>query len=70
MLDDQDGDVGVERGHHVENEMAFRRRHAGGRLVEQQHARLLRERDGDFDQALAAIGQFAHQLERIVGEPQ
>ena len=61
---------GIERGHHVEDEMALRRRHAGGRLVEQQHARLLRERNGDFHQPLAAIGQFAHQLKRIVDEPQ
>ena len=28
------------------------------------------ERDGDLHQPLAAIGQFAHQLERIVGQPQ
>ena len=70
VLDDQHGDVGIERSDDVENEMAFRRRHAGRRLVEQQHARLLRKRDGDFDQALAPIWQFAHQLERIIDEPQ
>ena len=50
--------------------MAFRRRHAGRRLVEQQHARALRQRDGDLHQPLAAIGQFAHQLERVVGDAQ
>ena len=70
VLDDQHRDIRVERGHHIEDEMALRRRHAGGRLVEQQHARLLRERDGDFHQPLAAIGQFAHQLQRIVDQPQ
>ena len=70
VLDDQNGDVGVEAGHDVEDQMAFRRRHAGRRLVEQQHARALRQRDGDLDQALAAIWQFAHQLERVVGQPQ
>ena len=39
VLDDQNGDVGIEACHHVENEMAFRGRHASRRLVEQQHAR-------------------------------
>ena len=50
--------------------MALRRRHAGGGLVEQQHLRLQRQRDRDLDQPLAAVGQFAHQLERVLGEPQ
>ena len=42
--------------------MAFRARHAGRRLVEQQEFRPLRQRDRDFDQPLAAIGQFRHRL--------
>ena len=42
--------------------MALRARHAGRRLVEQQHARALSQRDRDLDQPLAAVGQFAHQL--------
>ena len=32
--------------------------HAGGRLVEQQHLGIERERGGDFQRALAAVGQF------------
>ena len=61
---------GSSARHHVENEMAFRGRHARRRLVEQQHARALRQRDRDLHQTLAAIGQFAHQLERVVDQPQ
>jgi hypothetical protein len=70
VLDDQHGDVGIEAGDHIEDEMALRGRHAGRRLVEQQHARPLGERNRDLDQALAAIGQLTHQLERIVDQPQ
>ena len=44
----------------VEDDVAFGRGHAGRRLVEQQHLGLERERDGDLDQALAAVGQLAH----------
>ncbi len=33
--------------------------HAGGRLVEQQHARARRERQRDLDQALLAVGEVA-----------
>ena len=61
---------GSSAGDHVENEMALRRRHAGGGLVEQQHVRAQRQRDRDLDQPLPAVGQFAHELERIVGKPQ
>ena len=32
--------------------------HAGGRLVEQQHLRIERQRGRDLQRALAAIGQF------------
>ena len=48
--------------------MAFRRRHAGRRLVEQQQFRPLRQRDGDLDQPLPAVGQFAHRLEASCDE--
>ena len=40
-------------------------RHAGGRLVEQHHLRVERQRGGDLQRALAAIGQLAG---RAVGE--
>ena len=43
-------------------------RHAGRRLVEQQHLGLEPERHRDLDQALAAIGQLAHRAQRLVGE--
>ena len=66
----EEGAIVDERADHVEDQMALGRRHAGGRLVEQQHARVLCQRDRDLDQALAAIGQLAHDLERIVGETQ
>ena len=48
--------------------MVFRRRHAGCRLVEQQKLRPLRQRDGDFDQPLAAIRQLAHRLAGVGDE--
>ena len=51
---------GIEPRDHVEDQMALRGRHAGCRLVEQQQLRPLRQRDGDLDQPLPAIGQFAH----------
>src|SRR6185437_13873212 len=70
VLDNQDGDVRIEAFHHIENEMTLRRRDAGSRLVQQQHARLLRQRNRNLDQPLAVIGQFAHHVERIVDEPQ
>ena len=41
-------------------------RHAGGRLVEQQHARPRGERERDLEQALLAIGQLARQSMEIL----
>src|SRR5438445_12918656 len=52
VLDDQDGDVARQRAEDLEDAAGVVRRHAGGRLVEQEHARLEAERDGDLDQAL------------------
>src|ERR1700726_2507978 len=43
--------------------------HAGHRLVEQQHLRLERQRGGDFQKALPAIGQFDRQRIHIRREP-
>ena len=48
--------------------MALGARHAGRRLVEQQHLGLQAERDGKLDQPLAAVGQFRNGLVRDVGE--
>ena len=60
----------IKPADHVEDDMALRRRHAGGGLVEQQQLRPLRQGDRDLDQTLAAIGQFAHLLQGVVGESQ
>src|SRR6478609_9403995 len=58
MLDHQDGvfrrDPLDERGDLVDVLMA----HAGHRLVEQHHLRIERQRGGDFQRALAAIGHL------------
>ena len=43
--------------------------HARHRLVEQQHFRIERERGGDLERALAAIGDFARDAVGEVGEP-
>ena len=43
--------------------------HAGHRLVEQQHLRLERERGGDFQKPLPAIGQFDGQRIHVRRQP-
>ena len=43
--------------------------HAGGRLVEQQQARLQGQRHHDLGRALIAVGQLAHQPVGLAGEP-
>ena len=43
-------------------------RHAGGRLVEQQHARPAGDRERDLEQALLAVGQGRGALVHHVGE--
>ena len=59
VLDHQDravgGDAPDQRGDAVDVLVA----HARHRLVEQQHFRIERERGGDLQRALAAIGDFA-----------
>ena len=64
VLDDEHGDVLRQRVDGVEDDVALGARHAGGRLVEQQHLGLQAERDRDLDQALAAIGQLRDALLR------
>ena len=68
MVDDQDGDVGRQALDDPGDEPRFARRHAGGRLVEQQHLGREAERHGDLDQALAAIGERVDRAQRVVGE--
>jgi hypothetical protein len=48
VLDEEHRDVARQAGDGGENAGAFFARHAGGRLVEQQHLRLGRERERDF----------------------
>ena len=55
---------------HLDDGAAFARRHAGRRLVEQQHLGLEAERHGDLDQPLAAIGEHVDRAQRVVGETQ
>ena len=49
--------------------MALAFGHAGGGLVEQQHARFGRDRDRDFEQTLLAVrqrrGEFVHHVEQM-----
>src|SRR3954462_2753464 len=68
VLDDQDRNVGGQGSEHVQNATRVLARHAGRRLVEQQHLRLEAERDGDLNQALAAVGQILHRRARVVRE--
>ena len=59
VLDEQHRDVlrqVVDRGEQLGALVA---RHAGGRLVEQQHLGLGRERERDFEQPLLAVGELA-----------
>ena len=70
VLDEQQRQIVGQAGHRLEDVAAFFLRHAGGRLVEQQHFRLGRERQRDFQQPLAAVGQFARRLIAAVAEPQ
>ena len=58
VLDDEHADVLGQRLDGVENDVALGAGHAGGGLVEQEHLGFEAERDGELDQALAAIGQL------------
>ena len=69
MLDQQHGDVarqGCDRGQDI---VALAFGNAGGGLVEQQHARLGRDRDRDLQQALLAVrqrrGRLVHHVEQM-----
>ena len=51
-----------KRGERGENVVALLLRHAGGGLVEQQHAGLTGERQRDLEQPLLAVGERARRL--------
>ena len=61
VLDEKHGDVLRQAGDGREQLGALLARHAGGRLVEQQHLRLRRQRQRDLEQPLLAVGQLARQ---------
>src|SRR3954447_15185199 len=48
--------------------LAFRFRHSGGRLVQEQHARPAGERDGDLEETLHAVWKIRRALVEHVGE--
>ena len=54
----------------LEHFAAFFLRHAGGRLVEQQHLRPGGERQRDLEQALTSVRQFARDLIAAVAQLQ
>src|SRR6185503_279596 len=60
VLDHHHRGVARNRGDQLLDRGALFAREAGERLVEQQHARLLRERHGDLDPALLAVGQLGY----------
>ena len=68
MVDDQYRDLGRQALDDIGDEVGLARRHAGRRLVEQQHLRRQPERDGNFDKPLASIGAACGPGERILGE--
>ena len=70
MVDDEHADVPGQPVDGVEDDVALGARHAGRRLVEQQHLRLKPERDRQLDQALAAVGQLRDAVPRVVRELQ
>src|SRR5262245_51233257 len=52
VLDEEHGDVLGQTGDRCEQLRTFAARHAGGRLIEQQHLRFCRQRQRDLEQAL------------------
>ena len=60
MLNEQHTDLGRQLSHHFKQLATLTLRHAGRRLIEQQNTRLGRHGQGNFQQALLAIGQLGH----------
>ena len=70
MLDQQDRDFGGQGGESGQNIAPLFLGHAGGGLVEQQHARTRGERESDLEQALLAIRERARRLVHRILEPE
>ena len=68
VLDEQHGDVLGQRRHRGEDFVAVFFGHAGGGLVEQQHARPARQRERDLEQPLLAVGQRRNGLVHRIGQ--
>src|SRR5436190_3261065 len=58
VLDHEHGAIGRHALHQRRDALDVAVRHAGGRLIEQHHLRVERERGGDLKRALAAVGQL------------
>ena len=71
VLDQHDGQVAVlvQPADELGDLVGLLVAHAGGRLVEQQQARLERERHRDLGGALVAVRQFADQPVGLAGKP-
>ena len=69
MLDHQDRPPGANAADERDHAVHVLVRHARGRLVEQQHRRLERQRGGDLERPLAAIGEQRRLLVRVAVEP-
>ena len=57
------------RAQQRDQRVGFGRVHPGGRLVEQQQARFTRQRAGDLDPALVAVGQAARRCPAAASSP-
>ena len=68
VLDHQHRAIGGDAADQLDDAVDVLVPHARHRLVEQQHFRLERQRGGDFQRALAAIGDFARDVMGEIGE--
>jgi hypothetical protein len=60
VLDDEDRERAIQAGDELGDARGLDRRHTGGRLVEEENARALRERDREFELATLAMRECAH----------
>ncbi len=68
VLDQKHRDVARQTGDCGQDIVALAFGNAGGRLVEQKHARLARDRDRDLEQALLAVSQRRGRLLHDIGQ--
>ena len=69
MLDQQHRNVGRQLLDEIDDQPDVARRHAGGRLVQQQHLGLEPESHSNLGHALAAVGEIGDVARRIRREP-